>query len=858
MATILSAPRFARQNNEAAFADYDYYLSSAGSSRPVTPGILREHARQRDEEEAEQGLFEDDEDDEAGDRDALLSKRVILHTFPSRICSVEFGHSVHSSGTIHRGPWLCIRSISSTLFASVELSTKREKLLGHSDIRLVSLLEITHGDSILPSGIQSRRYLANGKRNEKDSIINSKSPIVDVHFHPERATEAVTVDALGNVGLFTCDLFKLAYGTWAKSVDWCIKSASEEEEEQEGEDHWRIGWAETDALVTLANRRSIWVTSLDDNIKTKIHSCSEDSYIISLTRTEAPDALLWVLTTRSIILFDLNAESQYKPLLSWEHNRNHADHLQLVATTGMLHANALLLTNPFDRMINLYIATVSHSGLEATTRGETKQVQSSLSGKVGYACEPCFFQVRDLSVSWHRWIRRVSWDKRAGHENEKIMIEMGTDGCMILKIVTWSHSNANVNPQSTKKAMVSKNEVSVGKRREGTTDLDAERTLHSLGSLYRVLMSLQAEASLAEYNEALGILREAARWSQEQESPNDTLLLPHDILAICSGEEGHSLESALMRLPLLPSFHLDDIELRRFLTQVWSAIQSDAYVLNLDTILQGQFASKLSLDELDAAGADSCDALVERYTPVSTLIQSAAQQLAIDGLRMKLRESSREIRWDMLLSSQVVSMRPITIEREESDAEQIPGEAIEASRSIRHTRSHIDFSSKPPSFSFAFFTPRLSLSSSTSLQQKNRRKVLTPAARYLLSEWRVEDDPKDYHYQHPYRDVEEIMSGSEDLFSQSDTDQRASQRRTSSLRSTSASQFDQGSFPSQAFSQPLPPTIGSASQSIINPASTLRNGLAEVNSTAFHSQPVNLDFPASQRAKPKKRRVGGF
>lgn len=521
MATILSAPKFTRHRSEAAFTDYNYFFSSDASSHHITPGMLRERTRQQEEDAVEQGLGGDEGEEDR--KEELLSEQIIMHTFPSKICSIQIGPKATPFGKLHSGPWVCIRTISSTLFATAEVSSKKELLLGFPRLRLVALLEITHGDCVLPSGVTSSRVRGSRHSTERVKRLQSRYPIVDVCFHLDRPTSALTIDSKGNVGNFDCDILTVKDESWEKGVSWQVRQETEWEEEEEEESHWMLEWAEEAGEVIIANGNTIHSLSLQNNKRQNIYTCS-DSVIVSMVRTNFSGPLLWIATTKKVLLFNLHYEAFFQALLSWNHNRSHGSQLRLSTIASQeSESSAIVLSNCYDRFLSLYTATISAN--QATTEGESTQIVSALPGGDSYACGPAFVEVADLHLLWHKWIRRTGEASTNQVEKNKIMIEMARNGTIWIKAVSWTSSfDIPKRPQIQSIDSSSNGKEIAISDFTRLPEITADRSLHSLGPVYRALMGGVSDDDWS--NDGLAILSSASRWLQEQDIPLETMLLP--------------------------------------------------------------------------------------------------------------------------------------------------------------------------------------------------------------------------------------------------------------------------------------------------------------------------------------------
>lgn len=713
--------------------------------------------------------------------------------------------------------------MSSTVFASVGVSTRRERLQGYPRLRLVALLEISHGDSLLLSGVTTRRSRSLLLSAEQAPARRSKYPIVDARFHPERCISAVTVDAKGNVGVFDCDLETVKESSWEKGVSWSTKQQPDTEREEE-ESHWMIEWAEEQEMVVIANRRVIQALSLLDGARKRIYSCMDGS-VVNMTCSTSPSYVLWVVTSQNVLLFDLGREGSFQGLLSWEHYCSRSDQLCLGSIETINNTSAIMMSNRCNRLLSLYTAVPSSSAGPATTHGEASQLCSGLPSGHSYATAPVFVKMLDLHKVWHKWVRRSSPMKEGQPENDQLMIEMARDGSVWVRVVAWT----------TETALPDFNRFTTGYRRSDHVKDDkslqltvpevvAQRSLHSLGPVYRLLMSgLSDDGSLD--NEALSALLQASRWLQEQDMPMETMLLPHDLIRFGHNDEAsasaHSF--ALMQVPLLSMPMAVSPGVQGLLSQLLSSTQSDAWSMDLTQLIEEQLCAHVPT-------SGTIDEVSERMTSMYISQDHASRPRdMMEMLSMKMRNCCREVAWDLLLSSRVISMRPIVVQ------ETSEGDDTETMQA--------------PPFSFSYFTPRLAMRSDMeSLHRQHirtRKRIVTKSARWLLDEWKVGSDPRDYRFQHPYGDdhTMDAMTGSED-FSQSESEQQRSSRGHS--RSVSAALGQRDEAPPTL----LPPTIGSASQPTFAAKSSHPSRLVA------QSQPV---FAASTRAaKPKRRRLGGF
>jgi hypothetical protein len=524
-------------------------------------------------------LKEIEDGEETEEAEELISERIVLHSFPSKICSVSASHSTSVSGRIHSGPWVCIRCVSSTVFASIEVSSKKEQLLGYPPYRLVLMLEILHGDSVLSSGVSSNRAMSNQDFGGEDNVRKSLLPIVDAQFHPDRCTTALTIDSRGNVGCFECDLLTVRETTWENGVSWHAKGSKTTEERQQ-ESRWMLQFTEDDDTVVVANSSEVQLLSLQRGDRKTVYSCTDAASIVGITRSSLPSPLLWIATTREVLLFNLQSDFELQQLLSWQHHRSYASQLQIRSLYNRT-AGAVVLSNKLDRMLSVFSAAVDISTGQAKTVGEPSFLATSLLHGNAYACGPAFTPVASLHPVWHSWINRNSKSKDSVHEGDQLMIEKGRDGGIYIKAVAWNDctSTERMRP-ACPASKVHASSRSLNPDFTGS-HMITERSVHSLSPVYQVLMGDLSSRDHCALNEAISALSQARRWLQEQDVPMETMMLPLDLLALCCENDGPA--SSLLRLPLLPMSIAVDTGVQRLLTGFLSSTQRDAWTASSPT-----------------------------------------------------------------------------------------------------------------------------------------------------------------------------------------------------------------------------------------------------------------------------------
>ena len=304
----------------------------------------------------------------------------------------------------------------------------------------------------------------------------------------------------------------------------------------------------------------------------------------------------------------------------------------------------------------------------------------------------------------------------------------------------------------------------------------------------------------------------------------------------------------------------------QLVARLFSSAVSDAWMIDVSEVTASQLSTPVPVISSDGDDMDSLSEQMMRiYLPQEALGRD------VEALVSKVRNCCREVQWDLLLSSRVVSMRPVVVRETEAQEAQTQ----DSVHQVGGPSGQVSPRQAPP-FSFSFFTPRHAAATApfeqgvagssnghgrgTKGETAVRRRMISKSARWLLSEWQVSSDPSDYVFRHPYPSTDAAgWSDSEDPLSQSENEARSS--RSISLQHQSSDR--ESSL--QLASLQAPPTIGSstASQPAAVPPTYVSRSSLLARTPHHHSQPNLAPYtsqppPASARAKAKKRRIGGF
>lgn len=392
----------------------------------------------------------------------------VLHGFPTKICSIHVTRLRQHTGARHSNIWVCVRTLSSTVFASLKIPRRTTSQQEISSLRLTGALEILHGESVLESGIEGVRDPSTGFHHGIKTV-RSNHPIMDVAFNPHTSYMALTVDTRGALGKFDCDLTALGAMPWSGVTEWV---------EIPGTAHyntnsvWRIAWSDDEALCVTASSEAVWITDVATGYRTEMFAPS-DADILSISADRSPIPLLWVATTNGVSLFDLRMERVGISLLSIPHNRNSARELRLSVLNKESKTIAVLSSGSDGLMVSYTIFIEATTG-KAIMEGEPRSIAT-----VNHLCAPIFQCVDVLNHRWKEWMRsKLSvnlWLSRVFIE-----VDMDADGALWLRLIQLSPRD-----MITSARLCQQHEIDIVNPSNEVQKTDAPKLGHSLHGLYQ-------------------------------------------------------------------------------------------------------------------------------------------------------------------------------------------------------------------------------------------------------------------------------------------------------------------------------------------------------------------------------------
>lgn len=800
--------------------------------------------------------------EEDGEETLSLQENV-LHIFPTRICSIYSGNQ---EDTLQRGGnrrRICVRTVSSTVFADVSIEKGLKR--GMSHIHLIGVLEIMHGKSTLSSGVQGRK-----KKNGFDQmqIKRSKSSISDVMFHPSLGDQALTIDRQGSLSLFQVESVSVTSSRWTTRTRWEKVSEADPSvvlpESSSYDQQWSLDWLADAGIAILTCPKGIFTVHLPTRGRECIFIAPIGNRIWSCKLLHEPRPLLWIITTTEICILEADPGLEFRQLISFAHERSSENGLYLVALDSQLTSQTVAVWDCSSQFLLTY--TVFFEGVHGPISIQSRQddLHTMKIGVLEQRAGPPLF----VGAGNHQVLKHIHRQDRnlSSYDIDSIwfVIEFSSSGdvwisTIIQDEVQENSKGINAANHFTQSAISSNHEIS------------AARTLHSLSEVYRALMKTNIEAGALHGSDEVfeGINGALQGWPsilKAEHTSMSTAFLPIELFASIlqksmTGEDVNYTSKPLSLHVCVNSQHLIYEHLRTFLDSFLHSIN----VEEIGLIKKYSFAPEDILSE-------SGDALKIRDI-VKRLATPFYGQLAQQSgsLKDNIRTASQEVATDLALTSISLMKKP-TID----DSAPISWE--ESARSKKGKGKHIP--DDVPVFTRSFFNSAGGESAEpmTTSKKTFKSKVgkVSLAAHLLLDEWTVGDDPAEYQFSHPYDDDDEEYMSYQNYSSSGRTtpdSNRSSSVRPSQNRSRTSSQV-----PPDALLQ------GSDSNHLLRSSQTIESAPSLLSSWDHHlrSNSINSPFhypastsnslPAPESAPQtntsssqkqankvrKKRRVGGF
>lgn len=819
-------PRRSRHN--AVFDDYSQYAESTSASDRITASTLRERAAVHDAEASGTCVQH---------LRSWPNHEAVLHEFPTCIKSICAAPLLPKLGERHSQTWIAVRTISSTVFASLKIPRRSVNTLEAHRLRLSGILEIMHGDSVLPSAIKGTRI---GDTNERDDVTTARShrPIVDVCFHPHLGHRALTIDARGAIGLFECDLEKVQAQHWSGSVHWHQVQGSAH---HNIDSPWSVRWAsyhEQTCITACAD--GVWTTRISNGERSEVYS-PDDADILSVELCQLPKPSLWVATTRALSIFNVSDANVIRPLLSVSHARNKTARLR-VSVTVHSASNTLsgVLTSLDDRLVAVYRVLISPQMDVASLRNEPTARRICLPRHSSPSSSPTLAHHAGLdSGLWNDWFAQVINDGVAGSHERMLMLQGARDGSLWLQGVTMYSSPtlapvseilATSNRHSSKSAPISSSQ-----------NCALSQSLHQFTSLYNVLFSRADQGDVRDGISDVDGRRlddKVSSWIKAN-TPSDVILTHHDLLNIATG---NSSDNFWVAPPAMANADAR-IELLSRLDNLCRFVRNNVAIEHHVSVLPRPFDTA----DIESGVKKTTDLYTAPF--LQPALTSSSERLA--RLQDNLRAAIHEGLADMMLVSKTVSLRSA-----ENASPGFEEARTDDPREQRADDNHAkNVGTKSLRYTHSFFMPHVSADDvdvdgdrgptvATSSSGRQRRPRMTRAARVLLSEWELGADPSRFVFRtsaHGHREGSEDESGGHLA--------ATLQHNAASIqdgRVNSGSQARQGLDTAHSFSLRAP----SAQHSL--PAHALSDATSQ-HDTRSHSPAVpSLQGAASRNALPTR------
>ncbi|PWN38064.1 uncharacterized protein FA14DRAFT_188097 [Meira miltonrushii] len=800
--------------------------------------------------------------------DYLSLQYSVLHKFPTRICSI---YSDNQEGTLQHGGnhrRICVRTISSTLFAEVNIETGMDGRM--SQIQLVGLLEIMHGKSILPSGVEGRKKKAGF---EQLQTARSNSSISDVMFHPTLGDQALTVDVRGTLGLYQAEIVPISSKRWTTHNRWDeISQADPTIVLPESDSYilkWSLDWLADADIAFLTCQKGIFTVHVPTKERKCIFIAPLGNRIWSCKLMQEPRPLLWITTTTDICILEADPDLEYRQLISFAHERSSQGGLYVTALDFQLTSQTVALWNWSSQFLLTY--TVFVEGVHGPIHVQSRQ-DDLHTMKIGVmerrACPPLIVDASDHAIlqQTQRRNQNLSIDDI---DSARIVFELSSSGDVWISTIIQDEIQAGSKGSNLVKHLTQTTLPS-------NLEICAARSLHSLSEVYTALMKTAVGSGSSHGTDDLferidSALQDWPSMLEVDRTNVSTAVLPIELFA--STLQGRRSEKEAKPLSLQACVVSQHLLYKQFL----NSLDSFLYSVNDQGEERIKKTSFAPADILSESGhALKVEDIVEKLaSPFHDLQKLGARTLkdsAANAHRLNIRTAAHEVAADLALTSISVMKTPVVDDSTSFDEEA-------SANSQRRKGKHIP--ADVPQFACSFFKPtsRESAVSSTANTKtfQSRLGKVSLAAHLLLDEWTLGDDPAEYHFSHPYDDDEEREYMDYQNYSSGRTtpeSNRSSSLRASQSRSRTSSQVPpENSYQGFGSSQ-----FPRSSQTIESAPALLSNwgthSRGNSNSSPFHfpnssadAQPAPESAPqmetlgsqkqSSQKAR-KKRRVGGF
>lgn len=785
----------------------------------------------------------------------------VLHTFPTRICSIYSAKKRRTSTLDEKAGRICIRTISSTLFADIKINENSNDSRLHFDF--VGLLEIMHGRSTIPSGVHGGKSKSG---LDKMRMERSPSSINDVVFRSGQSHEALAIDAQGTLSQFQAENKLNNSEVLTNGTRWnkVFKANSMEvlPETKQYFPQWSLNWLSDANIALSACPKGLFAVDVQAKERVCIFIAPLGDRIWSCRLVEEPRPLIWIVTTTDICILEADPALEYRQLLSFAHERSTEGGLYLTLVDFQLTSQTIALWDRSSQL--LFLQTVSFEGINGSVHVQSKQDHiraMDLCENHGRVCQTLILDTREYEgLLQFQSQEEISFARDA--YSSRIVLELSTCGRIFMSTIIRDEGDLNHERPSSDRLPI------VSHPRTDDEGHSAAYFLLSFGEMYKSLMesfdragTQQATESLHEEIEEafLGSLSLLEKGTVTQSNS----VLPIDLLSMAL--QGTKLFKA--GRPQSQSFTLQTgIVAQNLLSSQFNSFL-DKYVDTLRSARVGKYSGQLVDKDFEFGNVLGVEQIAEKIAAPfhDQYVQNSRSRkiFSANALRLKICRASEEVAADMALTT--ISM----IRKDSVSDAATEGEKENVNYKGRKSESiPVDV----PNFTRSFFKSDASSSS----QKASKSVEVSTAAHLLLDEWTLGADPSGYQFSHPYDDGEE-----EDFSSyQNDSSGRQTpdSNRSSSLRPSQS----QSRTLVQTAAEPFYPRFGPGkppyfSQSIESAAAQMPSWVSHSQSNSnlspIHFPTTSSDVPVAPESAPqldttssqkqsqkvrKKRRVGGF